>query len=154
MSDSLRPQELQPARPPCPSPTSGVHPNSCPLSWWCHWAISSFVAPFSSWPQSFPASGSFPVIQFFTSGGQTSVASSSASVRPMNIQHWFPLGLTGLSPCSPRHSWVFSSITSWKHKFFGSQSSIMVHLTSVQDYWKNYSFDYTDLCLPSNVSAF
>ena len=85
MSNSLWPHGLQHARLPCPSPTPAVYPNSCPLSQWCHPTISSFVIPFSSCPQSFPASGSFPVSQFFTSGGQTIVASSSASVLPMNI---------------------------------------------------------------------
>ena len=95
MSNSLQPHGLQHARPPCPSPTPGVYPNSCPLSWWCHPAISSSVVPFSSRLQSFPASGSFPMSQFFTSGGQSLVVSASASVLPMNIQDWFPLGLTG-----------------------------------------------------------
>ena len=93
-SDSLRPHGLQHARPPCPSPTPGVHSNSCPSSRWCHPAISSSVVPFSSCLQSFPASGSFQMSQFFTSGGQTS--STSASVLLMNIQDWFPLGFTGL----------------------------------------------------------
>ena len=107
MSDSLRPDELQHARPPCPSPTPGVHPNPCPLSWWCHPTISSSVVPFSSCPQSFPASGSFPMNQFFPSGGQSIGVSASTSVLPMNIQDWFPLGWTG-SPCSPRDSQEFS----------------------------------------------
>ena len=95
MSDSLRPQGLQHARRPCPSPTPGAHPNSCPSSWWCHPTISSSVIPFSSCLQSFPASGSFPVSQFFASGGQSFGVSASASVFPMNIQDWFPLGWTG-----------------------------------------------------------
>ena len=95
MSDSLRPHGLQQARPPCPSPTPRVYSNSCPLSWWCHPTISSSVIPFSSCPQSFPASGSFQMSQFFTSGGQSIGASASASVRPMNIQDCFPLGWTG-----------------------------------------------------------
>ena len=92
MSDSLRPHELQHARPPCPSPMPRVHPNPCPSSRWCHPTISSSV---SSCPQSFPASGSFPMSQFFTSGGQTIGVSTSASVLPMNIQDWSPLGWTG-----------------------------------------------------------
>ena len=95
MSDSLRPHELQHTRPPCPSPTPGVYPNSCPLSQWCHPAISSSVVPFSSCPQSFLALGSFPMSQFFTSGGQSIGVSASASVLPKNNQDWSPLGWTG-----------------------------------------------------------
>ena len=95
MSDSFRPHELQHTRPPCPSPTPGVYPNSCPLSQWYHPTISSSVIPFSSRPQSFPASGSFQMSQLFTSGGQTIGVSSSTSVLPMNTQDWFPLGWTG-----------------------------------------------------------
>ena len=86
VSNSLRPHKLQQVRPPCPSPTPGVHPNPCPLSRWCHPTISSSVVPFSSCPQSFPASGSFPMSQLFISGGQSIVVSVSASVLPMNIQ--------------------------------------------------------------------
>ena len=96
MSDTLQPHESQHARPPCPSPTPRVYTNSCPLSQWCHPAISSSVVPFSSCPQSFPASGSFPVSQLFTSDGQSIGVSASASVLSINIQDWFPLGLTGL----------------------------------------------------------
>ena len=95
MSDSLQPHELQHARPPCPSPTPGVHQNLCPLSWWCHPTISSFVVPFSSCPQSFPASGSLQMSQFFASGGQTIGVSASTSVHPMNTQDLSPLGWTG-----------------------------------------------------------
>ena len=95
MSNSLRPYELQHARPPCPSPTPGVHPNPRPLSRWCHPTISSSVVPFSSHPQSFPASGSFQMNQFFTSGGQSIGVSASTSVLPMNTQVWSPLGWTG-----------------------------------------------------------
>ena len=95
MSNSLRPHEPQHARPPCPSPTPEVHPNPCPLSWWCHPTISSSAVPFSSCPQSFPASGSFQRSQLFTSGGQSIGVSASASVLPMNIQDWFPLKWTG-----------------------------------------------------------
>ena len=94
VSDSLQPHGLQHARPPCPSPTPRVYPNSCPSSWRCHPTISSSVVPFSSYLQSFPASRSFPISQLFTSGGQS--IRVSASVPPMNIQGWFPLGLTGL----------------------------------------------------------
>ena len=89
---TLQPHELQHARPPCPSPTPGVDPNSCPLSWWCHPTISSFVIPFSSCLQSFPASGSFQMSQLFASGGQSIGVSASTSVLPMNTQDWSPLG--------------------------------------------------------------
>ena len=92
VSDSLRPHESQHARPPCPSPTPGVHPDSCPLSWWCHPIISSSVIPFSSRLQSFPASGSFQMSQLFASSGQSIGALASASVLPMNIQDWSLLG--------------------------------------------------------------
>ena len=96
LSDSLWPHGLQHSRPPCLSPTPRVHPNSYPLSRWCHPTISSSVIPFSSCLQSFPASGSFPRSQLFVSGGQSIGASASASVLPVNIQSWFPLGQTGL----------------------------------------------------------
>ena len=98
------PHELQHSRPPCPSPTPRVHPNSCPWSQWCHSAISSSIAPFPSCPQSFPASGSFPVSQLFPSGGLSIGASGSALVLPMNIKGWFLLRLTGLISCCPRDS--------------------------------------------------
>ena len=105
-SDSLQPHKLQHARPPCPSQTPGVHPNPCPLSWWCHPTISSSVIPFSSCPQSFPASGSFPMSQLFTSGGQSIGVSASTSVLRMNTQDWSPLGWTGwISLQSKEHSW-------------------------------------------------
>ena len=97
MSDSLQPHELWQARPPCPSLTPGIYSNSCPLSLWCHPIISPSVIPFFSCLQSFPESGSFPVSQIFASGGQSIGASASVSVLPMNIQDWFPLGLTGLN---------------------------------------------------------
>ena len=96
VSDSLRPHEPQHARPPCPSPTPGVHPNSCPLSRWCHPTISASVIPFSSCPQSFPASGSFLVSQFFASGCLSIGVSASASVLPMSIQDWFPFRMDWL----------------------------------------------------------
>ena len=98
VSDSLWPHGLQHTRPPCSSPTPGAYSNSCPLSRWCHPTISSSVVPFSSCLQSFPASGSFPMSQLFARGGQSNrvSASASASVFPMNIQDWFPLGWTGL----------------------------------------------------------
>ena len=126
VSDSLRPHELQHARPPCPSPTPGVHPNTCPLSQWCHPTISSSVVPFSSCPQSFPASGSFPMSQLFTSGGQSTGVSASTSVLPMNTQDWSPLGWTGwISLQSKRLSRVFSNTTVQKHQFFDLYSTCL-----------------------------
>ena len=124
-SYSLRLHELQHARPPCPSPTSGVYPNPCPLSWWCYLTISSSVSPFSSCLQSLPESGSFPMRWLFTSGGQSIGASASASVFTVNSQDWFPLGLAGLiSLLSMGLSRVFSSTIVWKHRFFGAQPSL------------------------------
>ena len=125
MSDSLRPHGLQHTRPPCPSPTPRVYSNSYPSSWWCHPTISSSVVPFSSCLQSFPASGSFPVSQFFASGSQSIGVSASASVLPMNIQDWFPLGWIGwISLLSKEHSRVFSNTTVQKHQFCGAQLSV------------------------------
>ena len=142
MSNSLRPHWLQHARPPCPSPTLRIYSNSCPLSRWCHPTISFSVVPFSFHLQSFPASGSFQMSQFFTSGGQNIGVSASASVLPMNIQGWFPLGLTGMiSLLSRGLSRVFSSTTLQKHQFFSTQLSLYPTLTSIHDYWKNHSLD-------------
>ena len=116
---------LQHARPPCPSPTPRVYSDSCPSSRWCHLTISSSVVPFSSHLQSFPASGSFQMSQFFTSDDQSIGVSASASVLPMNSQGWFPLGLTGwISLQSKRLSRVFSNTTVQKHQFFGTQLSL------------------------------
>ena len=116
VSNSLQPHELQHIRLPCPSPTPRAYSNSCPSSWWSHPTISSCVTSFSSCLQSFPASGSFPMSQFFTSGGQSIGVSASASVLPMNIQDWFPLGLAGwISLQSKRFSRVFSNTTVQKH---------------------------------------
>ena len=124
VSDSLRPYELQHARPPCLSPTPRVFSNSCPSSRWCHSAISSSVVPFSSCPQSLPASGSFPVSQLFASGGESIQVSASASVLPMNTQDWSPLGWTGwISLQSKGLARVFSNTTVQKHPFFGAQLS-------------------------------
>ena len=124
MSDSLQPHGLQHSRLPCPSPTPGAYSNSCPLSWWCHSTTSSSVFPFSSCLQSFPASGSFPLSQFFTSGGQSIGVSASVSVLPKNIQDWFPLGWTGwISLKSKGLSRVSSNTTVQKHQFFGTQLS-------------------------------
>ena len=125
MSDSLWPHGPQHARPPCPSPTPRVYSNSSPLSWWCHPTISSFFIPFSSCLQSFPASGSFHMSQFFTSGGQSTGVSASASDLPMNIQDWFPLGWTGwISLQSNGFSRVFSNTTVQKNQFFSTQLSL------------------------------
>ena len=125
VSDSLRPHESQHARPPCPSPTPRAYSNSCPLSQWCHPTISSSVVLFSSCLQSFPASGSFLVSQFFTSGGQGIEVTAAASVFPVNIQDWFPLRLTGwISLQSKGLSRVFSNTTVQKHQFFGAQLSL------------------------------
>ena len=124
VSNSLWAHESQHARPPCPSPTPGVHPNSCASSWWWHPAITSSVVPFSSCPQSLPASGSFQTSQLFTSGGQSIGVSALASVLPVNTQHWSPLGWTGwISLQSRGLERVFSSTTIQKHRFFGAQLS-------------------------------
>ena len=125
MSESLQPHGLQHARLPCLSPILGVYSNSCPLSQWCHPIISSSVIPFFSCLQSFPASGSFPVGQFFTSGGQSIRVSALASVIPMSIQDWFPLGWTGwISLQAKGLSRVFSNTTVQKHQFFRAQLSL------------------------------
>ena len=127
MSDSLQPHGLQYARLPCPSPAPRACSNSYPLSQWCHPTISSSVVPFSSCLQSFTASGSFPRNQFFTSGGQSIGVSASASVLPMNIQDWLPLGWTGwISLQSKRLSRIFSNTTVQKHQFFGSQLALFM----------------------------
>ena len=124
MSDSLRPHESQHARPPCPSPTPGVHSDSHPLSLWGHLAISSSVVPFSSCPQSLPASESFPMSQVFTWGGQSTGASALASFLPKKSQGWSPSEWTGwISLQSRGLSRVFSSTTVQKHQFFGAQPS-------------------------------
>ena len=121
VSDSLRLHEPQHAKPPCPSPTPGVHRNPCPLSQWCHPTISSSVIPFSSCLQSFPASGSFPMSQLFASGGQSIGVLASTSVLPVNSQDWSPLGWTGwISLQFKGLSRVFSNTTVQKHQFFGS----------------------------------
>ena len=153
MSDFLQPHEPQHTRAPCPSPTHGVYPNSCPLSRWCHPTISSSVVHFYSRPQSFPASGSFKMSQLFTSGGQSIEVSASTSDLLMNTQDWSPLGWTG---------WIFlqskdSQESSPTPQFKSIKSSALSFLysptlTSIHDYWKN--LDYKDLCWQSNVSAF
>ena len=142
VSDSLRPHELQHTRPPCPSPTAGVYPNSYPLSRWCHPTISSSVIPFSSCPQSFPASESFQMSQLFACGGQSIGVSASASVLPMNTEDWCPLGWTGwISLQSKGLSRVFSNTTVQKHQFFraqlSSQSNSHIHTWLLE----NHSLD-------------
>ena len=122
---TLQPHGLQQSRLPCPSPTPGACSNSCPSSQWCHPTISFSVVPFSSCLQSFPASGSFPMRQFFASSGQSIGVSASASVLPMNIQDWFPLGWTGwISLQSKGLLRVFSNTIVQKHRFFGAQLSL------------------------------
>ena len=125
VSDSLQPHGLQHSRLPCPSPTPGVYSHPCPLSQWFHPTISFSAIPFSSHPQSFPSSGSFQMTEFFTSGGQSIRVSASASVLPMNIQDWVPLGWTGwISLQSKGLSRVFSNTTVQKHQFFSAQLSL------------------------------
>ena len=157
MSDSLWPHESQHARPPCPSQTPGVCSNPCPLSQWCHPIISSSVVPFSSCPQPLPASGSFPMSQLFTWGGQSIGVSASASVLPMNTEDWSPLGWTvWISLQSKGLSRVFSNTIVQKHQFFSTQLSSQSnsHIHTWPMYWKNHSLDQTDLCWQSNASAF
>ena len=151
---TLWPHGLQHARPPCPSPTPRVYSNSCPLSWWCHLAISS-CHPLLVLPSVFPSIRSFHMSQFFASGGQSIGVSVSASVLPVNIQDWFPLGWTGWISLSARDSQESSPTPQFK----GINSSALNFLysptlTSIHDYWKNHSFGYTDICQQSNVSPF
>ena len=160
VSDSLRPHESQHARPPCPSPSPRIHSDSRPSSPWCHPATSSSVVPFSSCPQSLPASESFPMSQLFAWGGQRTGASASTPVPPMNTQDWSPLGWTGwISLQSKGLSRVFSNTTVQKHQFFGAQPSSKSSshiksvnssalsllqsptLTSIHDHRKNHSLD-------------
>ena len=134
MANSLQPDRLQHSRPPCPSPSSGVCSNSCPLSQWCHPIISSSVIPFSSCLQSFPASGSFLKRQLFPSGDQSIGDSASASVLPVNIQDWFPIRLTGLISLQFKgFSRVFSNTTVGKHQFFSPQPKTISPLWSSSD---------------------
>ena len=141
VSNSSRHHELQHTRPPCPSPTPRVYPNSCSLSWWCHPAISSF----SSCLQSLPASGSFPMSQLFAWGCQSTGVSASASVLPMNTQDWSPSGWTGwLSLQSKGLSGVFSNTTVQKHQFFraqlSSQSNSYIHTWPLEKQNTNFLF--------------
>ena len=153
--NSLQPRGLHQARLPCPALSPRVCSNSCPLSRWCHPTISSSVVPFSSCLQSSPASESFPMSQLFTSDGQSIRASTSASVLPVSIQGWFPLGLTGLISLLSK-----DSQESFSGPQFESISSLALSLlygpalTSIPDYWKNRSFDHMEVCQQSDVSAF
>ena len=139
VSDSLWPHEPQHARPPCRSPTTGVHPNPCPLSRWCHPTILSSVVPFSSCPQSLPASGSSQMSQLFASSGQTIGVSASISVLPMITQDWSPLGWLSLQ--SKGLSRVFSNTIVQKHQFFGAQLSSQSNSQTQHDHWKSHSLD-------------
>ena len=142
VSNSLQPHELQHARPSHPSPTPGVHSNSRPSSQLCHPAISSSVIPFSSCPQSLPASESFPMSQFFEWGGQSTRVSALASFLPKNTQDWSPLEWTGwISLQSKGLSRVFSNTTVQRHQFFGAQLSSQSNSHVQHDYWKNHSLD-------------
>ena len=147
LSDSLRPHEPQHARPPCPSPTPRVYPNSCPLSWWCHPTISFSVVPFSSCPQSLPASGSFQMSQLFASGGQRIGVSASTSVLPMNAQDWSPLGC-----CAANDELPTENLPSWKQVFGshpphhpGSIYSIILKL-SCSYFWHPIGHQFLSIC--------
>ena len=144
VSDSLRPHGLQHTRPPCPSPTPGVYSNSSLLSRWRQPTISSSVIPFSSCLQSFPASGSFQMSQFFASGGQNIGVSASVSVLPTNIQDWFPLGWTGWISLLSKEFWTARVFSTPPFKGFNSLVLIFFYsptLTSIHDYWKNHNFN-------------
>ena len=155
VSDSLRPHGLHHARLPCPSPTPGACSNSCPWSWWCHPSISSSVIPFSSSLQSFPASGSFQMSQFFASDSQHIGASASTSFLPLYIQGWFPLGWTGLiSLKSERLSGLLQHHSSKALVFHHSAFFMVQHSRPFVTTGKNQSFDCTDLCQQNNVSVF
>ena len=140
MSDSLWPHESQHTRPPCSSPTPGVHSNSCLLSWWYHPAISSSVIPFSSGPQSLPASGSFPMSQLFTSGGQSIGVSASTSVLAVNTQDWSPLGQTGWISLQCKGKSLLQHHSS-KASIVRRSAFFTVQLTSIHDHRKNHSLD-------------
>ena len=145
MSNSLRPHGLQHVRLPCPLLSLGVCSNSCPLGRWCHPTTSSSVAPFSSFPQSFSASVSFLVSWPFALRSHNIETSASASVHPVNIQGWFPVGLTDL----------ISMLSKGPSRIFSSTSVLWYStLTPIHDYWKNHSFDSVDLCWQSDVSTF
>ena len=154
MSDSLWPHGLQHARLPCPSPTPRACSNSSPSSQWCHPTFLSSAISFSSCLPSFPVSGSFPVSQLFESGDQSIGAPALTSFLPKNIQGWFPLGLTGLIPFLSKGLSSLLQHCNMKASILWHSAFFMVQLTFVHHYWKNHSFDYTDLCWQSNISAF
>ena len=155
MSGCLQPlHRLQHARLLCLSLSLRVCSDLCPLSWWCYLTISSSASPFSFCLQSFPESGSFPVSQLFTSGGQSVGASASASVLPVNSQGLFPLGMTGLILQSKGLKRVFSNTTIQKHQFFDAQPSLWSTSHNYMTTVRNQSFDYLELCWQSDVSAF
>ena len=152
---TLPPHGLQHTRLPCPSPTPGAFSNSCPQRWWCHPTVSSSVVPFSSNLQSIPVSGSFPMSQFFTSGGQSIGVSILASVLPMNIQDWFPLGFTGWNSLQSKGlSRIFSNITVQKQQFFRAQCSLESNSHIHTQLLEKPKLWLDDLCWQSNVSAF
>ena len=156
VSDSLQLHGLQHARLPCPSPAPGPCSNSCPLSRWCYPTILFSVVPFSSCLHSFLATGSFQMSQIFLSDGQRSGASTLASVLSMNIQGWFLLGLTVLISLQSK-GFSQESFPTLQFKNISSSVLSFLHgpaLTSIHNYWESHSFDYTDLCWQSNVSAF
>ena len=155
VSSSLWPHESQHARPPCPSPSPGVHSNSCPSSRWCHPAISSSVVPFSSCPQSLPASESFPMGQLFAWRGQSTGVSALVSFLPKNAQGWSPSEWTGWIPLQSK-GFSESSPTPQFNSINSSALSFLYSpiLTSIHDHWKNHSFDYVNPCWQSDVSAF
>ena len=155
VSNSLRTHGLQHARLPCPSPTPIAYSNSCPLSWWCHPTVLSSVVPFSSCLQYFLAIGSFPMSQFFTSGGQSTRVSASASVLPMNIQDWFPLDRTGwISLLSKGLSRVFSNTAVQKHQFTSTHLSLQSNSHIHTWLLEKPKLRLDGLCWQSNVSAF
>ena len=155
MTDFFWPHELRQARLPYPSLSPRIFSNSCPLRQWSHPTNSSSTSLFSSCPQYCLASGSFPVIQSFISGGQNTGASASASVLSVNIQGWFPLGLTALISLLPKgFSRVFPSIKVQKHQCLVLSLHYGPTLTTIHDCWKNYSFDCMDFCQQSDVSTF
>ena len=157
VSNFLQSHGLQHIRLPCPSPTPSACSNSCPLSWWCHPTISSSVISFSFHLQSFPTSGSFPVSQYFTSGGQSIGASASASVVSVTIQDWFPLGWTHWISLQSKKLWIVFNTTVQKHQFFGTQPSlwssshIHIWLQVKPSFWLNRSFFGTMMSLLFNM---
>ena len=155
VSNSLWSHGLQHARPPCPSQTPRASSNSCPSSQWCHPTISSSSSPSPPVFNLFQHLGLFPMSQFFASSGKSIGVSVSALVLPINIQDWFLWGLTGLISCSPRYSQESSPMPQFKSISSSALSFLYgPTLTSIHDYWKSHSFDYMDLCLQGNVSAF